>query len=1125
MYDYLITPIKARRVSTILALLPITPISILLDMDGEGTPVTHYLVKRNLPTCVDKMRELYPNTLTQPNLLGRTPFNIAVYGNVVDMVHYFINNKIDDFEHDVFRKAFFDQVTEECSEEDAKETDKNGRPALFYAFCAGNRKSARNLLCKMKKEDIHRDILLAAVISNGHLDMLNELVPYINIDELARFVREEDYVTSVDEENNRENILTRIELSYTDPNQVLQKLTTHYADIPSQCQVYEFYHLLLLDAVQFCHIRLLSTLFELKKGDTLDNRANTLFLTAKHCAKAFKQNHEHEQFSINSVAVIELLAKEYVACVKEEYTLRNNITTLFCVAEQFWAARIFSEKVSELLPKVLPVPSLISKAEENLKMEIFNEIVRQRTGYRLYIKALATCDDLKKAKWLEQQLSQCEKFFKALPEDIKVSYIPVFIAYMWDTIKKLTDNYASTEILKIAYARILPLIEEKFIIKCAGRRQLSNISDYFRAMKYGFILGEYSQSLNQIMFILNSSYGLHSTSHLYAGSVAQSQLTAMSVIFINNLGVQFPPMIQESLVEGWDGDLDSYVMGVFELIFCNQIKVSQEQLNTICQQLAGYHYPKVKFDTLNKESAKSFAYVSKVRTAESALTIFVRWFEFLENQIAPKIDRDIKLIQQLKVDQSNIDELKQLAAFYEIKKICFNIFEQIIRELTEAAKMARILIMVPEIGMVQTNQVIASLKMLTRKISTYEMSIIPPLSSELLAELEKVETTRQSKRSERKKNTRTKPESSKLEIKRPSSSTSEDEKESVSEKSLPTGYPELGTGQWITSTKPTHSKPIIVSQPKQVEEAKFKQEENKSALPTSPQITVAAKTAPIEVAMPKLTNFTDYFPKGTLDFIKNIPGVCFIVGGALRDTLQGKVPKDLDGITTASMEEVLQKRPDAVVINAKHKMLRLYLNGIPVDLKCNPLKPGQLIFDWLREDLLERDYISNTLAYNPVFGLIDMLGAVFLLFYAKRLHPPKTNEDNSILIDHPIRLLRGIRFAKKDNLGFSDYLVAGIKKHKQKIYHAMFNIELEKLEREYLSFLETFKDPNKVREILLEFDKEYGDFGLYNLLKKRGIIKEAEKKSAIEAPDMRLFPPLGHRKVEKKKPSSSAPKR
>lgn len=1111
MYE-LMSAIKTRDVPTIIKLMTIASVPILMDMDGLGSTVTHFFARYNLPTCVDMMRDLYPQTLTKPNLLGITPNNLAAYSNQRGMV-----KKLDAFDDPIFRAAFYDEITDACSIEDAKKKDKAGKTALVYAFAAGHRKSVRILLQKLQKEDINRDELLNIIISNQHFHLLDEIVPYIGIVELERFFTRLEFVITQDGETNHETLMTRMNRCFDKPGDILQKITAFYKESPAELR--QLYSTLIIVAAENFHLAFLRDLFQLWKGETKENKAVILHRSMSRLATALKNYQMINQLNINASKVIELIAAEYVIYFKDETSLHNNILVMLCTQGQFWAARIFSDEVSKLTPALGAVSTLHSKVEGELGDEAKHAIDRQRAGYRLYISSLAGCDSLKKAEWLEKQLIQSERFFKRLPEGVRVSYIQMFIADMWAALKKLLDTEANIEVIKIAYRRIIPLIEEKYIIKCPAREQLFNISDYIRSMRCGVLLGDYAHSINQISFILNSQPINDRLTHLFPGCVAQTQLSLLALLFIDNLNLQIPSVIKKNFFKGWDEELDSYMVGVFELPFSNPPVITQESLDNLMSKLSGYHYPKVKVSELTKSAAESFAFVSKTRVSANALCVFIKWLENIDAKIAPNIERDIKFIQQLRLKEDNISDIKLFLTFYEIKKICLNIFDHVFKEVNQAALLANVRIEVLAIESAYMAEVSNIIKILSRKIKTYELSIFPSYTPEFFAEFKTEENISKRKKSANKKQLKSEPEKEKKE-----GSVAEEEIVTSSEILPLVSNPESDTGGWITSTKPRKVEIAKVD----VKPRPAPSIEPKQTLPLSTATSMLPVQQPVqslaavaEVPQQKIVTYLNFLPKEALEFLKELPGETLIVGGALRDAIQGKMPKDVDCVTTASIEEVFKKFPNAEEKSATHKMLQLNYKGLSIDLKCVQIKPGHTIFHFIAEDILERDFIINTLYHHPVFGLIDMLGAIPQLLLAKILHPPKMTKENTAFIDDPIRLLRGIRFRAKDKLQFSPYVAAGILKHKQEILEAMFIISPAKLEQEYTSYLAEFKTPMRVEGILKAFDKEFGDFGLYNLLLKRSIM--------VEAGELRFFPTRAHQSVtqttvveKRESPSSKA---
>ena len=130
----------------------------------------------------------------------------------------------------------------------------------------------------------------------------------------------------------------------------------------------------------------------------------------------------------------------------------------------------------------------------------------------------------------------------------------------------------------------------------------------------------------------------------------------------------------------------------------------------------------------------------------------------------------------------------------------------------------------------------------------------------------------------------------------------------------------------------------------------------------------------------------------------------YIVGGYLRDALIGKESWDIDYVVRGdirqfAMQLLAQKRSNATIVELKKElMIRIVLkNGLTLDF--TELKGD------VKDNLGERDFTMNAIAWSPGTGIIDPFNAVKDI--AK--HRIKAISIDNFRND-PLRLLRTYRF-------------------------------------------------------------------------------------------------------------------
>jgi len=153
----------------------------------------------------------------------------------------------------------------------------------------------------------------------------------------------------------------------------------------------------------------------------------------------------------------------------------------------------------------------------------------------------------------------------------------------------------------------------------------------------------------------------------------------------------------------------------------------------------------------------------------------------------------------------------------------------------------------------------------------------------------------------------------------------------------------------------------------------------------------------------------------------------FVVGGAVRDLLIGRAPKDFDVATNATPEQVKKVIRRSRIIGRRFQIVHALCNDEVVEvstfraLQAAPEddqaadEHGRLIRDNVfgsqEEDALRRDFTVNALFYNPnkeeVWDYFDGLGDI----RAKRLR--MIGEPAQRYREDPVRMLRAVRFAAK----------------------------------------------------------------------------------------------------------------
>ena len=145
----------------------------------------------------------------------------------------------------------------------------------------------------------------------------------------------------------------------------------------------------------------------------------------------------------------------------------------------------------------------------------------------------------------------------------------------------------------------------------------------------------------------------------------------------------------------------------------------------------------------------------------------------------------------------------------------------------------------------------------------------------------------------------------------------------------------------------------------------------------------------------------------------------YVVGGCVRDTLLGKVPKDWDVCTNALPHEMQRIFADCHVIETglQHGTLTVMYHHEPFEVTTfrvdgeytDHRHPDQVIFVAdVRDDLSRRDFTVNAMAWNHKSGVVDAFGGQEDL---KNQLIRCVGEPEKRFQEDALRIMRALRFA------------------------------------------------------------------------------------------------------------------
>lgn len=198
-----------------------------------------------------------------------------------------------------------------------------------------------------------------------------------------------------------------------------------------------------------------------------------------------------------------------------------------------------------------------------------------------------------------------------------------------------------------------------------------------------------------------------------------------------------------------------------------------------------------------------------------------------------------------------------------------------------------------------------------------------------------------------------------------------------------------------------------------------------------------------------------------------------IVGGAVRDLLLGKVPKDFDIATSATPEEVRALFRNSRIIGRRFRLVHVYFGGHDIievstyraqheeNSQDGITVDGQIVRDnvygTMVDDAYRRDFTINALFYNPLDDVIT-----------DYLHGLKDLDKKILRIigdpairfqEDPVRILRALRFAAKLDLQIHAQTACQIEPYAKRLE----NISPSRLFDEMVKILRTGKSMETFR--------------------------------------------------------------
>ena len=149
------------------------------------------------------------------------------------------------------------------------------------------------------------------------------------------------------------------------------------------------------------------------------------------------------------------------------------------------------------------------------------------------------------------------------------------------------------------------------------------------------------------------------------------------------------------------------------------------------------------------------------------------------------------------------------------------------------------------------------------------------------------------------------------------------------------------------------------------------------------------------------------------DILRNAGYEAYIVGGAVRDLITGRKPKDFDIVTDAFPRQIKKLFRNARIIGKRFLLVHVLMGGTIYEISTfratNTVTGDNNCFGTMKEDVWRRDFSINALYYSPkTEQVIDFVGGFKDL---KRRIVRPIIPLNIIFQEDPVRLIRAAKFS------------------------------------------------------------------------------------------------------------------
>ena len=223
--------------------------------------------------------------------------------------------------------------------------------------------------------------------------------------------------------------------------------------------------------------------------------------------------------------------------------------------------------------------------------------------------------------------------------------------------------------------------------------------------------------------------------------------------------------------------------------------------------------------------------------------------------------------------------------------------------------------------------------------------------------------------------------------------------------------------------------------------------------------------------------------------LKNCGFEAYIVGGAVRDLLLKKEPKDFDLVTNATPTRIKRMFRNSCIIGKRFRIVHVFFGRKIFEVTTfRSFAQGTTIgnaFGTIEEDVHRRDFTLNALYYDPAKNhIIDYVGGVKDI-RARKIVP--VIPLRQIFCEDPVRMLRAVKYAASTGFKMPFTL-----RHKiSASAHLLAPVSPSRLTEEMMKILNSAQAAEIVQSALTS--------GLYTYLQPAAAVLLYEKKSFAQA--------------------------